>query len=138
VLIPATLVFGGLSLLALSTAEAWPVYIPLLALTGFALGLGWALPNIGVQAAVDPSRAGEAAGVSLTVLVATGGIAVAVAGTLIELPGAAPADVITGTQALLRAAAVLAIVAGAVLLVSTRTRRPDPRRKHETAPDRRS
>ena len=83
VLIPATMLFGGASLLATSAVEAWGAYVPLLGLTGFALGLGWTLPSIGSQTVVDPSRAGEAAGVNLTVIVTIAGVAVALAGTLI-------------------------------------------------------
>ncbi len=120
VLIPATLIFGGASLLAVSAVDAWALYVPLLGITGFALGLGWALPNIGIQGVVEPARAGEAAGVSLTALVAIGGIAVAVAGTLIEAGGGGPAGAAAGTKDLLRGAAVLSVVAGVILLVAAR------------------
>ena len=120
VLIPATLIFGGASLLAVSAVDAWGLYVALLGITGFALGLGWALPNIGVQGVVDRARAGEAAGVSLTALVALGGVAVAVGGTIIELGGADPSGVGGATKDLLRGAAVLSLVAGIVLLISAR------------------
>jgi hypothetical protein len=73
-------------------------YLPLLGLTVFALGLGWTLPSIGTQAVVDPVRAGEAAGVNLTVMVVIAGVAVAVAGTLIELGSAGTADIIGATR----------------------------------------
>lgn len=122
VLIPLTLVFGGVSLLAVSAVNAWSLYIPLLGVTGFALGLGWALPNIGTQEVVDPSRAGEAAGVSLTALVTMGGVAVAVAGTLIELGGTGSAQIGDSTKDVMRGAAVLAVVAGGLLLVAARAR----------------
>ena len=85
VLIPATMLCGGASLLATSAVDAWGAYVPLLGLTGFALGLGWTLPSIGSQTVVDPARAGEAAGVNLTVMVTIAGVAVALARTLIEL-----------------------------------------------------
>jgi hypothetical protein len=67
VLIPATMMLGGVSLLVTSAVNAWGAYLPLLGLTGFALGLGWTLPSIGTQTVVAPARAGEAAGVNLTV-----------------------------------------------------------------------
>jgi EmrB/QacA subfamily drug resistance transporter len=127
VLIPCALLFGGVTLLAVSAVDLWGLYVPLLGITGFALGLGWALPNIGTQAAVDPSRAGEAAGVSLTALVTMGGVAIAVSGTLIELGGSDPAGVATATKDLLRGAAVLAVVAGGVLLALTRLSRRSER-----------
>ena len=51
-LIPAALVFGGVCLLAVSLADAWGLYVPVLGLTGIALGLGWTLPSIGTQTVV--------------------------------------------------------------------------------------
>ena len=116
VLIPATMLFGGASLLATSAVDAWGAYVPLLGLTGFALGLGWTLPSIGSQTVVDPSRAGEAAGVNLTVMVTIAGVAVALAGTLIELGGAGTADIAAATQGVVRLVSLLSLVGGAVLL----------------------
>ena len=130
VLIPTILMFGGASLLAVSAVEAWGWYVPLLGLTGFALGLGWTLPNIGTQAVVDPARAGEASGVSLTAMVTIGGVAVAVAGTLIELGGAGSADVEAATKGLLRMAAGLSIGAGAILLITTLVGAREARHPH--------
>ena len=116
VLIPATMMFGGATLLATSAVDAWGAYVPLLGLTGFALGLGWTLPSIGSQTVVDPARAGEAAGVNLTVMVTIAGVAVAVAGTLIELGGAGTADITAATRGVVRLVSVLSFVGGAVLL----------------------
>ena len=116
VLIPATMMFGGATLLATSAVDAWGAYVPLLGLTGFALGLGWTLPSIGCQTVVDPARAGEAAGVNLTALVTIAGVAVAVAGTLIELGGAGTADITAATRGVVRLVSVLSFVGGAVLL----------------------
>lgn len=128
VLIPATLMLGGVSLLATSAANAWGAYVPLLGLTGIALGLGWTLPSIGTQTVVDPARAGEAAGVNLTVMVTIAGVGVAVAGTLIELGGTGTTQIVGATKEVLRLVSVLSIVGGAVLLAITligrRMRRP--------------
>ena len=115
-LIPAALLFGGICLLAVSLVSVWALYVPLLGLTGFALGLGWTLPNIGTQSVVEPARAGAAAGVNLTTIVTVGGVAVAVAGTLIELSGAGPADIDEAAQGLMRMLSGLSLVGGAVLL----------------------
>jgi MFS family permease len=115
-LIPAALLFGGIGLLMVSLVDAWALYVPLLGLTGFALGLGWTLPNIGTQSVVEPARAGEAAGVNLTTMVTIGGVAVAVAGTLIELGGAGPTEIDETAKGLLRMVSALSLVGGAVLL----------------------
>ena len=103
----------------LSAANAWGAYVPLLGLTGIALGLGWTLPSIGTQTVVDPARAGEAAGVNLTVMVTIAGVGVAVAGTLIELGGTGTAQIVGATKEVLRLVSVLSIVGGAVLLAIT-------------------
>jgi predicted MFS family arabinose efflux permease len=116
VLIPAAMLFGGATLLATSAVNAWGAYLPLLGLTGFALGLGWTLPSIGSQTVVEPARAGEAAGVNLTVMVTIAGVAVAMAGTLIELGGAGTADITAATRGVVRLVSVLSLVGGAVLL----------------------
>jgi EmrB/QacA subfamily drug resistance transporter len=116
VLIPAAMMLGGICLLLTSGVDAWAVYVPLLGLTGFALGLGWTLPSIGSQTVVDPAHSGEAAGVNLTVMVTIAGVAVAVAGTLIELGGTGTADIAAATQGVVRGVSLLSFVGGAVLL----------------------
>jgi hypothetical protein len=120
------MILGGISLLVTSAVEAWGAYVLLLGLTGFALGLGWTLPSIGSQTVVDPARAGEAAGVNLTVMVTIAGVAVALAGTLIELGGAGTADIAAATKGVVRLVSLLSFVGGAVLLaialIARRTR----------------
>jgi hypothetical protein len=120
------MILGGISLLVTSAVEAWGAYVLLLGLTGFALGLGWTLPSIGSQTVVDPARAGEAAGVNLTVMVTIAGVAVALAGTLIELGGARTADIAAATKGVVRLVSLLSFVGGAVLLaialIARRTR----------------
>jgi len=53
VLIPATMMLGGVSLLVTSAVNAWGAYLPLLGITGFALGLGWTLPSLGNTARIS-------------------------------------------------------------------------------------
>jgi hypothetical protein len=72
---------------------------------------------------VDPSRAGEAAGVNLTVMVTIAGVAVALAGTLIELGGAGTADIAAATQGVVRLVSLLSLIGGAVLLAISWARR---------------
>jgi hypothetical protein len=134
VLIPAALLLGGVSLLLTSVMDAWGAYLPLLGLTGFAFGLGWTLPSIGTQTAVDPARAGEAAGVNLTVMVTIAGVAVAVAGTLIELGADGTADIAGATTWVLRLVSVLSLVGGAVLLAVGLIGRRIPRPSEATSP----
>jgi EmrB/QacA subfamily drug resistance transporter len=72
---------GGIGLLFLSVSTNWLVYIPAFGLTGLGVGVGWAFASAATQQVVDPSRAGEAAGMTLTVLITMGGLAVAAVAT---------------------------------------------------------
>lgn len=74
---------AGLGILLLTAVSSWWAYVPVFALCGFGLGLGWTFANIATQEVVDPQRAGEASGVVLTFLVTLGGIGLAVAATII-------------------------------------------------------
>jgi hypothetical protein len=134
VLIPATMIFGGATLLATSAVDAWGAYVPLLGVTGFALGLGWTLPSIGSQTVVDPERAGEAAGVNLTVMVTLAGVAVAVAGTLIELGGAGAADISAATRGVVRLVSLLSLIGGALLLAIALIGRRSPQASEVASP----
>ena len=75
----AALFCGGLGTILMSYYTAWPTFIPAFTLAGFGVGLGWAYAGVGTQAVVAPERAGEAGGVTLTVLIAGGGVAIAAA-----------------------------------------------------------
>ena len=103
---------GAVALLAIAPVESYWVYVPLFALVGLALGLGWTYAGVGTQQVVRPERAGEAAGVQLTSLVTCGGIAVALAATALELLG-------TGGTSLRDAIEIVLIVWGVVLAVQT-------------------
>ena len=94
----------------------------------FSYGLGWTLPSIGSQTVVAPARAGEAAGINLTVMVTIAGVAVALAGTLIDLENAGIADIIAATGGVVRLVSVLSLLGGAALsaiaLIGRRIPRP--------------
>ena len=67
----------------MSFYPAWAAFIPAFALAGFGAGLGWAYAGVGTQTVVAPERAGEAGGVTLTILIAGGGVAIAAAAAAI-------------------------------------------------------
>jgi predicted MFS family arabinose efflux permease len=76
---------GGVGLLLVASARTWLLYLPAFALFGAGYGLGWSFVSVGTQAVVRPERAGEASGVTLTVVVAVAGLFVAVSATVLEL-----------------------------------------------------
>jgi hypothetical protein len=67
--------------LVMTASESWYVFLPAFAFVGLGLGLGWAYASVGTQVVVPPALAAMASGVTLTALVAIGGVAVAFGAT---------------------------------------------------------
>jgi EmrB/QacA subfamily drug resistance transporter len=79
----AAATIAGLGLILLTVVTTWWAYVPVFAICGFGLGLGWTFTNIATQEVMGPERAGEASGVVLTFLVTFGGIGLAGAASII-------------------------------------------------------
>ncbi|ATL87534.1 MFS transporter [Streptomyces malaysiensis subsp. malaysiensis] len=111
----AALVLGAAALGAAAMATSLPVFLVAVTGCGAALGIAGALTLIATQAVVRPERAGEASGVTKTVITTAAGLGVALSG---------PAAEARSTAAV--AAALMAAggccLAGAALLVLTRRR----------------
>ncbi|MFE7777288.1 MFS transporter [Streptomyces sp. NPDC057445] len=117
------MLLSGLSLYALTWATPLPLYTAIFAVVGVGLGLGWALTNVATQAYVPASRLAAASGLVLTSLVLLGAVAVAVAATVLEaMSGSAAGAASDGPaiEAVLRAAAVLALAGAGALAVLAR------------------
>ena len=80
-----TSVAAAVCLAGLAASGGWPFYLVALTACGLSLGLVYAFTTVATQAVVRPERAGEAAGVTLTVLVTLAGVAVAVSATASEM-----------------------------------------------------
>jgi hypothetical protein len=76
-------VIAGGALFLLTFATSWWVYVPVLAICGFGLGLGSSYATIATQQVVGPGRSGEASGILLTILTTSGGISLAAAAAII-------------------------------------------------------
>jgi hypothetical protein len=85
------------------------------------LGIGWTFSNIGTQEAVRPERAGEASGVTLTIIVTAGGVGVAAAASAIAGLDASGTSLHTAIDSVLRTLAVI-LVAAAALTMAVRHR----------------
>jgi MFS family permease len=109
-------VLAGCGLLALTFVQGWPAYIAIFGVTGFGLGVGWTFANIGTQEAVRPERAGEASGVTLTLIVTAGGVGVAAAASVIAGLDASGASLHTAIGSVLRALAALLVGAAALTM----------------------
>ncbi|MGW2303199.1 MFS transporter [Streptomyces sp. NPDC001809] len=122
---------SGTSLLLLTWSTPLALYTVVFAIVGVGLGLGWALTNVATQSYVPENRLAAASGFVLTTLVLLGALAVAVASTVLEaLSGSASEAASDGSaiETVLRAAAVLALVGGALLLRLVRAPRPTTHR----------
>ncbi|MFD9623494.1 MFS transporter [Streptomyces virginiae] len=119
VLMAGAMLLSGTSVLVLTWSTPLALYVVVFAVVGTGLGLGWALTNVATQSYVPPTRLAAASGFVLTSLVLLGALAVAVASTVLEaLSGSAPRAASDGAaiETVLRAAAVLALLGGGLLL----------------------
>jgi MFS family permease len=106
---------GSLGLLILSGAHEWALFIPAFALFGAGLGFGWSFVSVATQTVVKPERAGEASGVTLTIVVAVAGLCVATAATVLEVLEAGGATAGEANEQLLRWLAIGALAVSAAL-----------------------
>ena len=106
---------GAVGLLILSGATAWGLFLPAFALFGAGLGFGWSFVSVATQSVVRPERAGEASGVTLTIVVAVAGLCVATAATLLEVLQAGGATAGEANEQLLRWTAIGALAVSAAL-----------------------
>lgn len=86
------MVAGALTLIGLALSANLGVYLSVMGFAAFFLGLGFQFGNIAIQGVVKLSQAGAAAGVLLTLMVTSGGIAVVMANASLETiaPGGLP------------------------------------------------
>ena len=79
---------GAAGLVVLALGPGLGLLVPALIAFGAGYGIGWSMATIGTQAVVAKERAGEASGVTLAIVIGSAGLAVALAGTIIEGAGA--------------------------------------------------
>jgi EmrB/QacA subfamily drug resistance transporter len=118
-------VLAAASLGLLAAARDWALYVPTLTACGFTLGLVYAFTTVATQAVVSPQRAGEAAGIALTAMIAMGGVGVAVASTTLErLRGTGMST--AGGIDLIFAILAAALLPAGLLVAAVASRTPDP------------
>nr|WTB03520.1 MFS transporter [Streptomyces antimycoticus] len=124
------LVLGAAALGAAAAAPSLPVFLVAVTGCGAALGVAGALTLIATQAVVRPERAGEASGVTKTVITTAAGLGVAMSGPAADAHGTATAAAVD--TALMAAGGCC--LAGTVLLVLTAVR-PGSSRGERSAAD---
>ncbi len=112
----AAAVVSGSGLLALTFAQGWALYVLAFAAAGLGFGLGYTFANVATQDVVEPDRAGEASGVTLTILVTAGGIGVAAAAAAITLQESSGISSHNAIDLTLRVVALAVLLAAAVVM----------------------
>ena len=118
-------VLSAASLGLLAAARDWALYVPTLTACGFTLGLVYAFTTVATQAVVSPQRAGEAAGIALTAMIAMGGVGVAVASTTLERLRSTGMSTAGGIDLIFAILAAALLPAG-LLVAAVASRTPDP------------
>jgi len=106
---------GGVGTVAMGLVEGLAPFLVAATFTGLGFGMSWAFTSVSTQAVVPMQKAGEASGVVLTVLVTMGGVAVAVASSVIEGSGQASSVLEDTMRTVLLAAGALALVTSAIV-----------------------
>ncbi|MGA4838106.1 MFS transporter [Streptomyces sp. G45] len=109
---------GALVLACLSWAAAFPMYLAVAVLGGAVFGVANSLTLIATQAVIRPERAGEASGVTKTVITVAAGLGVGLVGALADPDGGPASPAATG--AALRITALGCLTACLALAAWTR------------------
>lgn len=78
------LLVGGVGTFLMGVLDSMALFLVAAALSGIGLGVGWAFATVVTQSVVPSQQAGLASGLVLTILIGMGGVAVAIASSVIE------------------------------------------------------
>jgi EmrB/QacA subfamily drug resistance transporter len=110
------LLCGGCGAIAMGLVGGLGPFIVVSVFAGLGFGLSWAFTSVSTQAVVPQQKAGAASGVVLTIVVTMGGVAIAIASTLIESgTNAGGSGLEDALQGVLIGAGVLAVVTSGVM-----------------------
>lgn len=109
----ASIVVGGVGLIVQAVSEPLALDLVGLALCGLGFGMGYTFTNVATQSVLPEELSGQASGVSLTMIVTIGGIAVVIGAMALELAGGAT-DMAAATIRVLLWAGVAAVTIGAL------------------------
>jgi hypothetical protein len=119
----AALTCGGLGTVAMGLSDDLALFLFFSAFSGAGLGLSWAFASVVTQGVVPAEKAGAASGTVLTVLVGCGGVAIAMAASVVA-PSSGVADQLADAlDNVLIAFGLLAVVVAPVVFVLGRGHR---------------
>lgn len=122
--------FGAAGLVLLWTESSLAAILAALVLYGGGYGFGWSMASVGTQVTVSPERAGLASGVTLAVLIGSGGLAIATLSTLTVAGSDSAASLGSALET-----AFLAIGVGSVLLAAALAPLARERGRAKAGPD---
>lgn len=104
------MIVGALTLVILAMFQNVGLFVLVMGISSFCLGMGFQFGNIAVVSVVPESLAGAASGVLLTLMVSLGGVAVVIASAIIEWVGDGYPTQAATTATLLSWAAVVGVL----------------------------
>jgi EmrB/QacA subfamily drug resistance transporter len=112
------IVVGALGLLVIAAGLGIGIIAAALVVFGLGYGLCWAMLSVGTQSVVPTDRAGEASGVSLSIVIGMAGLGVAVVASLIEVVAAGGTGEGTAIEQILRVIAIGSVIAAIPLALA--------------------
>jgi EmrB/QacA subfamily drug resistance transporter len=122
------IVVGAAGLLVLAAGLGIGIFAAALVVFGLGYGLCWAMLSVGTQAVVPQDRAGEASGVSLSIVIGMAGLGVAVVASLIEVVAAGGTGEGAAIEQILRVIAIGSVVLAIPLALAGGGRRASAER----------
>jgi EmrB/QacA subfamily drug resistance transporter len=111
------LICGGVGAIGMGLSGRLVPFVVISFLCGLGFGLSWAFTSVATQAVVPPEKAGEASGVVLTIVVALGGVAIAIASSAIESAKVGAGELESTLQDVLIGAGVLALLTAVTMVL---------------------
>ncbi|HXY91528.1 MAG TPA: MFS transporter [Acidimicrobiia bacterium] len=112
---------GGAGLLVQSIdMTVWITFVLGIGVMGLGFGLGWSYASVGTEAVVPTREAGEASGVTLTVVIGGAGVLLVLAATAIEQLSSGSHPTTAALEDVCRVTAAAALMAGGLLLALRR------------------
>ena len=112
------IVVGATGLLVIAAGLGVGIIAAALTVFGIGYGLCWAMLSVGTQAAVRQEQAGEASGVSLSIVIGMAGLGVAVVASLIEIVSGSGTGEGQAIEQILRVIAIGSVIAAIPLAIA--------------------
>ena len=121
------IVVGAAGLVVIAAGLGIGIFALALSVFGLGYGLCWAMLSVGTQTVVSPDQAGEASGISLSIVIGMAGLAVALVASLIEVVAGGGTGEGSAIEQILRVIAIGSVVVAIPLALAGGGKRGSPR-----------